>query len=65
MDEESEISQIKHRNISLFVEWMIKGGLNPLDYELVEERRADGITLWYFQKRTKNEEIQTFDSIES
>jgi hypothetical protein len=65
MEDVSEITDARLRNITLFVEWMIKTGLSPLDFELVEEKRPDGITLWYFQRRIKNEEIQTFDKTES
>ena len=28
----------------------VNAGLDPLDYELVEERRDDGSTVWYFPK---------------
>lgn len=64
MEQEPDLGQIKFRNISLFIEWVLQSGLSPLDYELVEEKRADGITLWYFKKRYESEEIQTFETIE-
>ena len=50
----------KRRNVFLekFADWMSKAGLDPLDYELIEEHREDGVVAWYFQKRTSDEAVE-------
>ena len=61
-DQPAEVIETRNRHLENFAQWMIQSGLSPLDYELVEENRSDGIRLWYFRKRS--EEIQNLDKIE-
>jgi len=64
MENTTENSEVRLRQLTQFADWMIKSGLSPLDYKLVEEKRSDGVTLWYYQRRKETEEIQTFDNVE-
>ena len=57
-DARSKVVERRNDILESFVEWILKAGLNPLDYELVEEHRADGVIAWYFQKRIKDEPIE-------
>lgn len=53
-----EIIETRNRHLESFADWMIRSGLSPLDYEFVEEKRSDGVLVWYFQKRVKNDAIE-------
>ena len=53
-DERFEIIERRNQLLGSFAEWVMKAGLNPLNYELIEEHRKDGIIVWYFQKRVVN-----------
>lgn len=56
--DDSEIIEMRSRQLQNFGEWLANAGLDPLDYELVEERRGDGTVVWYFQKRIHADKIQ-------
>lgn len=62
---EAEIIEKRSRLLENFADWMIKSGLSPLDYVLVEEKSGDGVTFWYFRKKIDTNEVQIYEGVES
>jgi hypothetical protein len=54
---ESEDSVMRNRHLENFAVWMLRSGLDPQQYGLVEESRPDGGRLWYFRLRAEDDGI--------